>query len=147
MTGTSYESKVLTGCNETRIVPELVRLMDCVMEEEVPHIVWSDEEILFSKQLLESLDIDKEALRAEFGNEVFKSPLDNAHTKISGRTVNILGSSDVSDVSYIVPTVMLYAAKVMSSLAYKLFESPEELGKVKKSFREALNGEEYRPIG
>lgn len=176
MTGTSYEKKVLTGCNETRIVPALVELMNRVMAEEVPHIEWTAEERAFSRELLTQLEVDRDSLQTAFGPDVWEHPLDEGFTAPSGRTIDILGSSDLSDVSYVVPTCMLfaacypkgtpnhtwgvtacaggsigqkgmlYAAKVMAATGYHLATDPAELEMVKASFKQALGGAVYAPV-
>lgn len=176
MTGTTVTKKVLTGCNETRIVPELVRAMNHVMQHQVPAPVWTAEEEAFSRQLLASLGQTPETLRAAYGPDSWEHPLHGEAAEPTGRTVNILGSSDLSDVSYVVPTCMLfsacypmgtpnhtwavtacaggsigakgmlYAAKVMAAVGYRLITDEEELRRVKESFRDALQGAVYEPV-
>lgn len=165
MTGTAFTKKILTGCNETRIVPALVEVMDAVMADEVPMIEWSAEEKDFSRKLLESL-----------GQEAPEEPLHEGRITPGGKTIDILGSSDLSDVSYVVPTCMLfaacypkgtpnhtwavtacsgqsigqkgmlYAAKIMAGTGYRLTADPELVKAVKASWKEALNGAVYAPI-
>ncbi|MDO4476017.1 MAG: amidohydrolase [Lachnospiraceae bacterium] len=176
MTGTTFTKKLLSGCNETRIVPELVRLMNEVMEQEVPAIDWTEEEKAFSRELLTALGTDREGLAARFGADVWEHPLDESFSVPTGRTVDILGSSDISDVSYVVPTGMLfaacypkgtpnhtwgvtacsgqsigqkgmlYAAQVMAATGLRLVEDAKELEAVKESFRQALGGIKYAPV-
>lgn len=176
MTGTTVEKKVLTGCNETRIVPELVRIMNNVMESEVPAIVWSEKEKEFSRKLIESLDLNQISLKEKYGADVLNKPLHDDIIKITGKTIDILGSSDISDVSYVVPTCMLfsacypkgipnhtwavtacagnsigqkgmlYAAKVMAVTGYHLLTDNDSLIKVKKSFEEIMDGIDYQPV-
>ena len=164
MTGTKFKKKVLTGCNETRIVPALVDLMYGVMRDEIPRPVWTDEEESFSRRILEELGIAHG-----------KSCLHSAILQPTGQTVRILGSSDLSDVSYVVPTCMLfsacypigtpnhtwavtacagasigqkgmlYAAKVMASTGLHLVRDPGLRRKVRASFEEALAGASYAP--
>ena len=76
MTETTFEKKVLTGCNETRIVPALVKIMNDVMAEEVPSISWTEEEKKFSRNLLQNLGVDRRSLRADVGSDVWENPLD-----------------------------------------------------------------------
>lgn len=177
MTGTKVEKKVLTGCNETRIVPALVELMNDVMVREVPAIRWTAEEEEFSRQLLEAQGADWNALAAAFGADVKEKPLDSAVACPTGKTIDILGSSDLSDVSYVTPTCMLfaatypkgtpnhtwgvtacsgnsigqkgmvYAAQVMAQTGYRLVTDPELLKDVRASYERALGGAVYAPVG
>lgn len=176
MTETTFEKKVLTGCNETRIVPALVNIMNDVMAEEVPSISWTEEEKTFSRNLLQNLGVDRQSLRAYFGSDVWENPLDEGYSVPGGKTIPILGSSDLSDVSYIVPTCMLfaacypkgtpnhtwgvtacagmsigqkgmlYAAKVMACTGYRLACDPDLMKKVQKSFKKALDGAVYESM-
>lgn len=177
MTGTRVEKKVLTGCNETRIVPALVELMHDVMCNEVPAIEWSAEEEAFSRQLVENQGGDWNALAATFGADVKEHPLDSAVAQRTGKTIDILGSSDLSDVSYVTPTCMLfaatypkgtpnhtwgvtacsgnsigqkgmlYAAQVMAQTAYRLVKDSELVKTVRASYEQALGGAVYEPVG
>lgn len=165
MTGTTYTKKVLTGCNETRIVPALVELMHDVMSREVPPPAWTREEEDFSRRLLDSL-----------GLEAPEHPLHAGVSAPGGKTVDILGSSDLSDVSYVTPTCMLfsacyplgtpnhtwavtacagqsigqkgmlYAARVMAASGLRLVRDPELVKKVRASYEAALGGAKYAPV-
>ncbi len=176
MTGTTFQKKVLTGCNETRIVPALAELMDDVMAHEVPAPVWDEEEKEFSRQLLTNLGQSRETLAPVFGRDVWENPLDGSSTRITGKTVNILGSSDISDVSYVTPTCMLfaacypkgtpnhtwgvtacsggsigqkgmlYAAEVMAAVGGRLVRDKTLVEKVHESFLKALDGAIYAPV-
>ena len=177
MTGTKVEKKVLTGCNETRIVPALVDLMNDVMVNEVPAIQWTREEEEFSRQLLEAQGADWNTLAAAFGPDVKERPLDSGVAQPTGKTIDILGSSDLSDVSYVTPTCMLfaatypkgtpnhtwgvtacagnsighkgmlYAAQVMAQTGYHLVKDPELIKAVRASYEQALGGAVYAPVG
>ena len=57
MTGTSFHKKVLTGCNETRIVPALVQTMHEVMRE-MPTQPWSPEDEDFADRMLKKQRAD-----------------------------------------------------------------------------------------
>ena len=165
MTGTTFTKKVLTGCNETRIVPALVQVMNDVMTSEVPPIAWTEEEEDFSRRLLSSLGMDAP-----------EHPLHSGAVPPTGKTIDIQGSSDLSDVSYVVPTCMLfsacypigtpnhtwavtacagrsigwkgmlYAAQVMAATGLRLVRDPELLQAVHTSHTEALNGARYTPV-
>lgn len=165
MTGTSYTKKIVTGCNETKIVPALVDVMHQVMTQEVMPPVWSPEEEAFSRRLLESLEL-----------RVPEHPLHGGVSAPKGETIDILGSSDLSDVSYVVPTCMLfsacypmgtpnhtwavtacaghsigqkgmlYAARVMAATGLRLTRDPVLRQAVRTSFQEALGETRYAPV-
>ena len=165
MTGTSYTKKIVTGCNETKIVPPLVDVMHQVMTQEVMPPVWSPEEEAFSRRLLESLEL-----------RVPEHPLHGGVSAPKGETIDILGSSDLSDVSYVVPTCMLfsacypmgtpnhtwavtacaghsigqkgmlYAARVMAAIGLRLTRDPVLRQAVRTSFQEALGETRYAPV-
>lgn len=175
MTGTKYTKKVLTGCNETRIVPALVELMNRVMEE-IPAPHWSEEEEQYAREILQHLGRTPEELEAGFGEGAYEHPLHAGHLQPTGRTINILGSSDLSDVSYIVPTCMLfaacypygtpnhswavtactgmsigqkgmlYASQVMAETGFRLARDSELLKQVRESFQKALGASVYEPV-
>lgn len=166
MTGTEVSSSIRTGCHETRIVPALVSLLDEVMAAEVPPPHWSEEEISFAKDLVSNLGIDPSP----------EGPLYSGISRSSGRVVEILGSSDLSDVSWIVPTCMLfaacypkgtpnhtwgvtacsgmeigekgmlYAAEVLASSAYRVLTSPALLRDIRDSFSRVSGKEAYRAL-
>ncbi len=175
MTGTTYTKKVLTGCNETRIVPALVEVMNQVMDE-IPGPEWSEEEEQYAREILDHLGRTREETEAAFGEGTYEHPLHAGHLKPTGRTIDILGSSDLSDVSYIVPTCMLfaacypygtpnhswavtactgmsigqkgmlYASRVMAETGFRLITDGELLDRVKASFRKALGTSVYEPV-
>lgn len=176
MTGTRVEKKVLTGCNETRIVPALVELMYDVMRHEATPISWSGEEEAFSRQLLTSLGADMQSLQASYGADVWEKPLDSGVATPTGKKIDILGSSDLSDVSYVTPTCMLFAAcypkgtpnhtwavtacsgqsigqkgmlyagEVMALTGLRLVKDPELVKKVRVSYEKALGNAVYEPV-
>ncbi len=176
MTGTTVEKKVLTGCNETRIVPALARLLEQVMAQEIAPPVWTEEEKAFARELLTSLGQSADTLKQDYGKDVWEKPLDDGTAALTGKTVNILGSSDISDVSYVVPTCMLFAAcypkgtpnhtwavtacaggsigqkgmvyagRVMAAAGWHLLTDEGLRAKVKDSFQEALQGAVYEPV-
>ena len=174
MTGTVYSRQVLTGCNETRIVPALVELMNDVMQSTQQQ--WTPEEEDYARRLLENLDISQETTEARFGPGAWEHPLHAGAQAPTGHTVDILGSSDLSDVSYVVPTCMLfaacypygtpnhswgvtacagnsigqkgmiYAAKVMAETGLRLMRDHALLERVRESFRQTMHGDRYVPL-
>lgn len=176
MTGTTVTTSVRTGCNETRIVPALVNLMDKVMKETVQPQQWTEEELTFSQNIVKNLGLDKHTLVSNFGIDVVETPLHNGVVTPTGRVINIMGSSDISDVSWVVPTGMifaacypmgtpnhtwavtacsgmsigqkgmLYAAKVLAATGMELASSSELLNEVKQSFIMELGKDSYKPV-
>ena len=174
MTGTTFTRKVLTGCNETLIVPALVETMDDVMKS-VPQM-WTQEEEQFAREILQNLGMTKESTETRFGSGSWAHPLHSGAQEPTGRTVDILGSSDLSDVSWVVPTCMLfaacypygtpnhtwavtacagssigrkgmiYAAKVMAETGLRLMKDRELREKVKESFKKSAGGRKYVPV-
>lgn len=123
---------------------------------------WSDEDMDFGKRL--QLTIDK------------PRPLDSIH-EVEQRTGGPgMGSTDVGDVSWVVPTIgfstvcfvpgvpghswqavasggteighrgMNLAAKVLAATAWDLYESPQHLAAAKAELARRLNGEQYSSL-
>jgi len=174
MTGTKFSSAVRTGCNETRIVPVLASLLDDVMRDEVPTPHWNPAEQTFSNALVSNLGLEKAALRATFGADAAERPLHDGVVSLTGKTIPILGSSDLSDVSWVVPTGMifsacypkgtpnhtwavtacsgmsighkgmLYAAQVLATAGLRLVSNPALLAEVTSSFQISLGNDRYQ---
>lgn len=165
MTETSYEVEKLGGCYE--ILPNSV-LMDVLVEalNETPQLEFTEEELNFAEE------INKKSPKYEIAskNPNYKS----INTDFLGRVkLNISGSSDVGDVSHIVPLVffltasqnslapnhswdnvscngmsighkgMLYAAEAMVRWVKKLVENPELVENAKEEFSLNTAGKEY----
>lgn len=175
MTGTSFDIDFLAGCYGVLPNDALALLcLDVFKEFGAPD--WSADDIVFAEELAKSLDrkavveglkVDgapKEML-AQTVNTTVIDPLDK------GKTMG--GSTDVGDVSWIVPTVqvsaacwplgspghswqvaaasghsfgekgMLRAAEVMAGGAVALLLDPSLIAKAKDEFKERLSGEKY----
>jgi aminobenzoyl-glutamate utilization protein B len=174
MTGAKVSSAVRTGCNETRIVPALASILNDVMCREMAAPYWSAEEKDFSSALVFGLGMDKAALRADYGTDVGERPLHDGVEPLTGKTIHITGSSDLSDVSWVVPTGMLfsacypkgipnhtlavtacsgmsighkgmlYAAQVLAAAGLRLVSDPALMEEVKTSFRICMGNDHYQ---
>lgn len=153
MTETSVEVKLLAGCSETKLSMKLNEVFYEAMKD-LPLPSYTKEEL----DLLDQIDrqLDPAAGKGTFCRELL--PLE-------GRPVYITGSTDVSDVSMVVPTVtlnaaaatyktpvhhwmftaqagsgigygaMLYAAQGMAAGAMELVRCPEKLAEIKQEFQ------------
>ncbi|HHY34230.1 MAG TPA: amidohydrolase [Firmicutes bacterium] len=187
MTGTTFEIQFLTGCHEVLVNHSLVQVMWRCLEKVGPP-VFDEKDIEFALALRETFAIgergenragddgeDKSGCSASnrvttgSGIEVLKSTL----TAPTGNAGPSGGSSDVGDVSHIVPTVqmsaatmpvgcpghswqnaacagspigkkgMFVAAKTMALLGIELLRNPAEIKKAWDEFREKTKGEPY----
>lgn len=158
MTDTTFEAEEITGCHETLIVPELVKVIDAGMREHARDLTWTEEDVSFSKRMLKN------------GNRPVSDPVLDAGIKApKGTPCFIMGSSDLSDVSWIVPTGMLFSAcypigtpnhswmvtvcsgnsigrkgmifasKALASVASRLISDPKLVDEIKRNFREELS--------
>ncbi len=165
MTETTYELERVGGCYE--ILPNDV-LMDVLVEamEETPKLEFTEEEYAFAEE------INKQSPKYEAARK--KEGYQSINTEFLGKQkISISGSSDVGDVSHIVPTIifltatqnslapnhswdnvscngmtigqkgMLYASESMVRWAEKLIADPELVEKAKTEFQEATKGQEY----
>ena len=165
MTETSFEVEKVGGCYE--ILPNEV-LMDTLVEalNETPKLEFTEDEFKFAEE------INKQSPKYEVASK--KKDYKSINTDFLGKVkLNVSGSSDVGDVSHIVPLVffltasqnslapnhswdnvscngmsigqkgMLYAAEGMVRWAEKLIENPELVEQAKNEFKLATNGKEY----
>lgn len=147
------------------------------MEELLP-IGYTDEEMAYAKKFQEVItDLDRSGLKARAkaiggknANELLEKPLWDFMTYPTGGGK---GSTDVGDVSWVVPTAqfgavtlaagtpghawqvvaqgkgpvahkgVLFAAKVMAATAYDFLTNPELVKKAKEDWLEKLDGETY----
>ncbi|MGI6623675.1 MAG: amidohydrolase [Acetivibrionales bacterium] len=174
MTGASFSSSIRTGCNETKIVPEIVKLLHHVMENDVLPPNWNEDEKDFSRELMINMGLDMTSISFAFGEDVEKSPLHDGVLQPTGKVLPIMGSSDISDVSWIVPTGMLfiacypkgtpnhtwgvtacsgmsigqkgmlYASKILAIAGMHLVKSPELLDRIKLSYSSMMGSERYQ---
>ncbi|MBS5645764.1 MAG: amidohydrolase [Clostridiales bacterium] len=156
MTGTRMEMELLTGCDDTLVNETLCRFM---MEafQDVPAPVYTEEEKAFATELRKNVEGDAHA---------GEPPLREWIEPLNGHPEPAFGSTDVANVSRIVPTVtlnavatfngspghhwavtavsgmsigfkgMLYGAQAMAEGAYRLLLHPEVVEAAKKDFAE-----------
>jgi len=178
MTGTSFDIKFLTGCYDVLPNEALADVMWRNLQK-VGAPQFDEADLEFARKLSESFD--KESLE-----NMRRSPEFQEFKELSGQVLNTRlvpprgkgrsggGSTDVGDVSWIVPTVqmssatvplgcpghswqncassgssigkkgMLVAAKTMALCALDLLEHPEEIKKAWEEFRERTKDSPYK---
>lgn len=178
MTNTQVEYEVLHGCYD--VIPNKV-MSDALYEnlKSVPLPEYSPEEMTFARELSDTLTEDQKR------NTLLMLGVDPpAAEKILHRPVHdeaaywgvgwtIPASTDVGDVSHVVPTAqintatypmgigshtwqataasgssmgmkgMIYAAQVLAATAYDLMTQPESLAAARQEFEKAVAGEVY----
>lgn len=187
MTGTTFDIRFLTGCHEVLVNHSLVQVMWRCLEKVGPP-VFDEKDIEFALALRETFGMD-ERDENQAGDREDESGRNVSNQETAGTGLEVLkttltpptghagpsgGSSDVGDVSYIVPTVqmsaattpvgcpghswqnaacagspigkkgMMVAAKTMALLGIELLRNPAEIKKAWDEFREKTRGELYR---
>lgn len=175
MTGTTFEVELLAGCYD--LLPNYT-LANIALEQfrEVGGPVLSPEEKAFALRLSESIDKKQkvEALKAmDAPKEVFEQVVNTTVIEPLDKGKAMAGSTDVGDVSWIVPTVQVsaacwplgtpghswqitacsghslgmkgtvVAAKTMARTAVVLANDPEAMKRVWSEFRERLGEDKY----
>ena len=161
-TGTKMDFEIIGGTHDLLINKTLAQAMQTNLEK-VGGVIYSPEEIIFSKKL-----------QASF---IGAAPsIDDAATVRPLETDKNQGSTDVGDVSYVVPTVgldaatwvpgtaahswqavacggtdigikgMMVAAKTMAFTAIDLFVNPELIKKAKEEFIKLKGDYKYKPL-
>ena len=161
-TGTNMDYEIIGGTHDLLINKTLAQNMQGNMEK-VGGVVYSPEEIIFAKKLQESF--------------LGTKPSIDAAAKITPLQFDKnQGSTDVGDVSYVVPTVgldaatwvpgtaahswqavacggtdigikgMMVAAKTMAFTAIDLFLSPEHIKKAKEEFIRSIGDYKYKAL-
>lgn len=178
MTGTTFDIKFLTGCYECLINKTLVDVMWDVMQE-IGAPSYDEADLEFARKLSTtfdkgSLDSFKQSPIFQENPELKNQIINNTLVKPTSQPKTGGGSTDVGDVSWIVPTVqvstatnplgcpghswqycasagsmigkkgMLAASKYMAACALKLVEKPEIIGKAWEEFRELTKEEPYK---
>lgn len=158
MTGTTVEIQLESGCWETLPNRPLHELLYSCMEE-LPARRWSDQDREFARTAMNG-----------------SGPLHDGLKPLSESCAAISGSTDLSDVSWIVPTAligvaaapmnanchtwqftacagnnlgqqsMIYAAKVLALAGTRLLTRPDLLLQAKKAYDRAKNGVTYHTI-
>ncbi|MCX7788321.1 MAG: amidohydrolase [Spirochaetes bacterium] len=178
MTGTEVSYHTLQGCYD--VVPNSV-LSDLLYEnmEKIPLPDYTTEEIEFARSLASTLTEDQKrntllglGLDARTADQLLSQPI---HRDIGywGKGWTIPASTDVGDVSHLVPTAqintatypvgigshtwqatassgssigmkgMLYAAKVLAGATWDLLEQPLWIEKARQEFRRTVGEESY----
>ncbi|HAK44481.1 MAG TPA: amidohydrolase, partial [Spirochaeta sp.] len=177
MTETSFDIEFLSGTHDLMPNDTLGNTMvEALKEVGAPN--WDAEDYAYADKITASLQPGmKEGMVKQFGfpPEFAKMTLHDSIMPMLLKSDKVMpGSSDVGDVSYIVPTVFggmttsalgspghswqnvaqagsqigfkgtIAAAKVMALTALKLIENPEILVKAKEEFQEMTGGKPYK---
>jgi aminobenzoyl-glutamate utilization protein B len=178
MTGTSFEINFLTGCHEMRMNKTLIGVQFRNLEKVGPP-KFDQKDFEFAAALAKTFDknsVEFAITSPEYGEYAGQLRGQNLHTGImplTGEGVIYGGSTDVGDVSWIVPTVslgtanapigcpshswqhcasngsgiglkaMLIAAKVQALTAIDLIENPDLLRRAKAEFDEKAKDNPY----
>ena len=174
MTGTQVEIEVESGCCELKSSKEFADITnENMIAADLP--VYTEEELEFIKKMQPALN------QAQISNfqKLFNDPGKSIHSKVGdrniGEKISMTASSDVGDISQIIPTNFftvatwpfgcvahlwqvtvfsghtigekgaLYAAKVMAGTAYDLLTDPAKVSAVKAAF-EATKDTNYEPM-
>ena len=174
MTGTKVEIEVENGCCELKSSKEFADLTyENMLAADLP--VYTEEELEFVKRMQPSLN------QAQIANlrKTFNEPVKDIHCQVGSRNIgekiSMTASSDVGDVSQILPTNFftavtwpfgcvahlwqitafsghsigekgaLFAAKVMAGTAYDLLTNPDKAEAIKAAF-EAAKDPSYEPM-
>lgn len=178
MTGTTFDINFLTGCYEVLLNETLADVMwDCLQKVGPPE--FSPEEMEFAQKFRETFD--KNAITELINNpeyqdvpDLCKSPLNTSLVSPRGKGRFGGGSTDVGDVSWIVPTVqmsaatvplacpghswqncalsgstighkgMIVAAKTMALCGFELVQNPELIKKAKIEFDKLTKESPYK---
>lgn len=111
MTETKMEYQVQSGCYHTYLNDTLNRLIYESMHR-VPGPEWTDDEIQFAKALQDSLSSDaiNDALHEFSTQELEGQVLHTGVTELKLHPAHLAGSTDVSNVSMVVPTAQVFTA-------------------------------------
>ena len=175
MTGTTFDIKLLTGCYEVRLNEALAEVMWRSLQK-VGAPKFDEKDVAFAKKLAESFDAAnlEQMMRTPEFKELKGQVLNTTLVPPSGKGRSGGGSTDVGDVSWIVPTVqmsaatvplgcpghswqncassgspaagkaMLVAAKTMALCGFDLVEHPLEIKRAKAEFDETAKDAPYK---
>lgn len=175
MTGTTFEVEFLAGCYDVLPNDTLAQVaLECFKELGAPR--FDEEDLRFAEEIAKTLDRKQveDSLRAQNApKELFTQTVNTTVIDPIDKGKVMAGSTDVGDVSWIVPTVqvwaacwpigtpghswqvtacsghslgnkgMLAAAKVMALTAVRLLEEPELLKKAREEFAQRTEGQKY----
>ena len=179
MARTTSELEFLTGCYNK--LPNEI-LADLVVDQmrEIGAPTHTEEELAFADKMAESIDIDKKMNSLQKSNRPGWEELRDVH--FDERVLDDYregmvgaGSTDVSDVSWVAPTIefsttccmlgtpghswqyvaqngmsighkgLIFSTKVHAATALELLTKPDLLQSVKDEWQERLRGREYKP--
>lgn len=181
MTDTQFEHQILWGCYSFNVNKTLCKIAHDAMVECGP-IRWTDKELSFAAKMQGRYDSD--TIMDSIINYVSYEGIPYLQNEVlhegvvpfTGRPFYTRGSTDVSDVSWIVPSVeivtacrpvgvaahtweqtacagmgigqkgMILAARTMYKTGLKLLLSPELLEKVKEEFEASTEEMKYQPV-
>lgn len=177
MTETELKVELLTGCYHTLINQTLNQVLhDCL--EKAPGPSWSDEDLEFARKVNETFSPGQKEMQLNFFNapEIVEQNLHEGIIPLTGKSMVMPGSTDVSDVSWITPTAqistccqvigsaghtwqitaasgmsighkgMLYAAKALAMAGSRLLREDGLLAEARKEFQKSTEGREYKSV-
>lgn len=175
MTGTTFKENYLTGCYEVLLNETLAEVMWKALQRVGPP-KFDEKDLEFARKLAETFDkanLEQMVKSPEF-KDLKGQVLNTTLVPPSGKGRAGGGSTDVGDVSWIVPTVqmsaatvplgcpghswqncassgssignkaMLVAAKTMALCGWELVQHPEEIAKAKAEFDELTKDAPYK---
>jgi aminobenzoyl-glutamate utilization protein B len=175
MTGTRLEVNLLTACHDFLLNNSLNRHLYDSMKSVAPP-VWSEEEMRFAKELTKSFDVNQrmQQIRILTQERLEEQLLHSSVLPINDTFFVLPASTDVSDVSWIVPTGqvmtacypmgipahswqltasasmsighkgMLYAGKILARAACELIGDEDVLTRVKAEHLKNTSGKSYK---
>ena len=180
MTGTTMDVIFDEGLSNTVVNFTLEDILDaCFKEAGVP--VYTEEDLAYAKRFYDSYEqpITRDQLPAyvkdktKLMQDIKTSPICSYYVETNHSDVCEMGSTDVGDVSWVVPTTtlntacfsygagahswqwvaqgkssiamkgMLKAAEILAMACEKVYEDPSIITKAKEEFKERLDGETY----
>ncbi|GIO09973.1 amidohydrolase [Brevibacillus reuszeri] len=173
MTGTEVEIQFISALSN--LVPNTT--LETIMHKSFSQLgvpIHNEQEIQFASQIRATLSPEDKAEDIRFDKELAGKELSDKLNPYRESAVILPGSTDVGDVSWVVPTAqcmtacealgtpfhswqmvaqgttsiahkgMLHAGKVMAATAWEVMQKPEIIAKAKAELKKRLNGEVYR---
>lgn len=173
MTGTEVEIQFISALSN--LVPNTT--LETIMHKNFSQLgvpVHDEQEIQFASQIRATLSPEDKAEDIRFAKELEGKELSDKLNPYRESAFILPGSTDVGDVSWVVPTAqcmtacealgtpfhswqmvaqgttsiahkgMLHAGKVMAATAWEVMQKPEIIAEAKAELKERLNGEVYR---
>ncbi|PAB59614.1 M20 family metallopeptidase [Anaeromicrobium sediminis] len=172
MTGTEVTTRVVGGYSDYLANDTLSRIMAIHAKEVVNEIDYTDDELAYAEKFKNTLGVELKSMEKimNLDKEAMKKPIMKG---LLPPPKKLLGSSDVGDVSWVVPMAqfmgncyalgtpahswqmvaqgkssithkgMIAAAKIMALTAAEVFQNPAVIDKIKEDHLENLDGNEY----